>query len=169
MNIGVCIRVGEEDSAIIFVISKRVKDMGQLVCWDVLGEELPCVDVPVAEIANSAVAVAGCYVRGLWCLSSLRNGHDLPSRCCRGIGRIFLVCGCHLVHVSTLWACLSRDPTYGVPKVVEYRDVVFVADWGGGCEYDGLLPLFDPPWDYALSVDGAVPAWKVKRTYEKCV
>lgn len=70
MDISVRPRICEEDSAILPVVGEGVKNMGKLVRRDVVREELARVDVPVAEVANSSVAVTG------------RNS----SRCCHWAG-----------------------------------------------------------------------------------
>jgi hypothetical protein len=70
VDISVCPGICEEDSAILPVVGEGVKNMGKLIRRDVVREELARVDVPVAEVANSSVAVTGrnsgrcCYSAG---------------------------------------------------------------------------------------------------------
>lgn len=61
MNISVGPSVSEDDCSIFFDVGKGVKDMGKFVRWDVVGEELARIDVPIAKVTDGSVAITGCY------------------------------------------------------------------------------------------------------------
>lgn len=111
--------------------------MGKLVGWDIVGEEFAGIDVPIAKVTDSSVAITGCYGCRLCPLGGGGND-DRPRRC-----RRWNSSGCcsHLRMVSISQA----RPPETLTRVLEERIVVLVGFCGGCDVYVGAVLVLDPP------------------------